>query len=282
MPGRPLPHRLRRLTWMACVPVAVAVILLTIDFVEDKQRATPAPFTRIRPQARTPVTVMAPTDNTLLRLVEQMYPDSPRANAPISNQESAPTIPPLRAFAISMWIHGDSGTTLTLRCKDPAHDIAYCIGTDNPDRDVKLVGVDVDDKLARFTVSRGDEQYTFEFDRSREFHSPVIRFSSPGTVLGAQGYHSQVAASAKHPDLKAVPYFDNRGKCIGMRVTGLRSDSSWANRGIERGDVLLAADDIAMHQPAVFRKRVKGGWAPKSLKIGKIEGGGLREVELGG
>ncbi len=219
---------------------------------------------------------------TSLHLTERMHPYSARAATPRNQQVSGPTTPPLRAFAISMWIHGDSGTTLTLRCKDPAHDIAYCVGTDSPDRDVELVGVDVDGKLARFTVSRGDEQHTFRFDRSREFHSSVIRFSPRGAALGAQGYQSQAVASSKHPDLKAVPYFDDRGKCIGMRVTGIRSESGWAGLGLTRGDVLLAGDGIAVKQPAMFRKRVREGWSPKSLKIGKIDGNGLREVELGG
>ncbi len=106
---------------------------------------------------------------------------------------------------------------MPLRCKDPAHDIAYCIGTDNPDRDVKLVRVDVDDKLAQFTVSRGDEQHTFRFDRSREFNSSVIRFHPPGSRQSGDINHAQAVASSKHPDLKAVPYFNNRGKCIGMQ-----------------------------------------------------------------
>ncbi len=160
MPGRPLPHRLRRLIWTACIPAAVAAIIMSIEFVSNKQRALPKPFTWIRPHVEAPALAIKPIDNTLLHLMERMHPYPARAATPRNQQLSAPTIPPLRAFAVSMWIHGDSGTTLTLRCKDPAHDIAYCIGTDNPDRDVKLVRADVDDKLARFTVRRGNEQHT--------------------------------------------------------------------------------------------------------------------------
>ncbi len=254
---------------------------MSIEFVSNNQRATPAPFTWIRPHVEAPALATKPIDNTSLHLIERMYSDFPRTNTPISDKESVPIVPPLRAFAISMWIHGDSGTTLTLRCKDPAHDIAYCIDTDKPDRDVKLVRVDVDDKLARFTASRGDEQHTFEFDRSREFHSNVIRFHPPGSCQSGDINHAQAVASSKHLNLKAVPYFNNHGKCIGMRVTGIRSELDWAGLGLTRGDVLLTGDGIAIKQPAMFRKRVREGWSPKSIKIGKIEGNGLREIDLG-
>ena len=283
MPGRPLPHRLRRLTWLSCVPVAIAVILSSIDLVHDDPRGAVGRFRWVRPQVTPPAPATKPIDNTLIRLVQQMYPESSPIAILRSNQESAASIPPLRAFAISMWIHGESGeTTLSLRCKDPAHDIVYCIGTDRPDQDVRLIGVDVNERVARFTVRRGDEQHTFLFDRSREFHSSVIRFSPPESRDGGGAYYAPVVASTKHPDLKAVPYFDDRGQCIGMRVTGIRSDSDWAKRGVLRGDVLLTADGMPTHEPAKFRKRVRSGWTPTSIRIGRLTRGQLREARIGG
>ncbi len=155
---------------------------MSIEFVSNKQRALQEPFTWIRPHVEAPALATKSTDNTLLHLVERKHPYSARAATSRNQQLITPTIPPLRVFSISMWIHGASGTTLTLRCKDPAHDIAYCIGTDNPDRDVKLVRVDVDDKRARFTVSRGDEQHTFKFNRTSERHVFSLRLCNSASL----------------------------------------------------------------------------------------------------
>ena len=285
MPGRPLPHCLRRLTWLACVPLAFAVTLTSIDFMIDDQHRKPKPINWIRPQDEAQVRATKPIDNTLLRLVEWMYPDSPRAATPSSQQGHAPAIPPLRAFAISMWIHGESGeTTLALRCKDPAHDISYCIGTDKPDGNVRLVDVDVQPEVAKFTVARDDERHTFVFNRSREFRSRILSFSP--AVNAQEDSGSSVAAnrqpSLRHPDLKTVPFFDNHGKCIGMRVTGIRRGCDWHQRGIARGDVVLAADDVNVSDPSTFRERLRSGWSPKSIRVGRLEGSELREVKLGG
>ena len=224
MPGRPFPHRLRHLIWLTCIPVASVVALSVVQLVALRLAADPFTWAPSAQCVADDHQAAQIDEDALLRLIRLFHPDPLAELKQTEAAKDVPSEPTLRAFAISMWIHGESGeTTLTLRCKDPAHDVAYCIGTDEPDKNVRLVRVNVDNKLARFTVRRGDEQHTFLFDRSREFHSSVIRFHPPGSRQAGNSHRSQAVASSKHPDLKVVPFFDYRGNCIGMRVTGTRA-----------------------------------------------------------
>ncbi len=193
-------------------------------------------------------------------------------------EPTGPVRPPLASFKVAMFIR-DGGAErdhgLVLRCKDPAHPETYFLAPTRADRGTVLGDVRFFLKHAEFDVTRGKESFTFRAPLRPRADLSVLRARGdphpPTTKSRSRGEHRAevvtLADASAAKSLKILSHRDTQGRCVGIRITGLRP-GGWAEEfGFQVGDIIETEAAAQLEDPQSLRNAVRSGWRPTRVTV---------------
>jgi S1-C subfamily serine protease len=64
-----------------------------------------------------------------------------------------------------------------------------------------------------------------------------------------------------------VPFYGSDGAAIGLRVTGIATESVFATMGLHPGDAIVGLDGDRLTDPGALERRWRTGWRPAEVAV---------------
>ncbi len=210
-----------------------------------------------------------------------------------ATEPQGPVRPPLASFKVALFIRdgapaGNHG--LVLRCQDPAHPEVYFLSPSRADRGTALRDVRFFLKHAEFDVTRGKESFTFRAPLRPRADLSVLRARGdprpPTGTSRRRGEHRAEAVTltdaSAATSLKILSHRDTQGRCVGIRITGLRP-GGWADEfGFHVGDIIETEAAAQLKDPQTFRSAVRSGWRPTRVTVQRDIWGETHKLSVDG
>jgi hypothetical protein len=211
-------------------PHVLGIPLLPLDASEPVPMRSGVPETRLEPFLK-----------VLRRFHGQAAPE--RAARPTPPAEDSADGFALTTLAISAIIRSPNGKDLVLfRSKDPAHPISCQLCEGEEQHGIALVSLRYEGRVAHAKVRRGSCEGVLTFSLDRDLAISLIREvrapESPAALVASGSPRRRWDAAS----IKCVPFFDDEGRRIGLRVTGVDPASGLREAGLSAGVVITALD----------------------------------------
>jgi hypothetical protein len=188
-------------------------------------------------------------------------PERPEA-APQGKAED----PALTTLAIAGILRSANGPDLVLiRSKDPANPLSCQLCEGEEEHGVRLVRLRYEGAVARVLVRRGDREHVLSFQMGEGTETSLIRDVRPEVARNRVVADVETNRSFDSGSIKSVPFFDEAGRRVGVRVTGIDPSSRWRASGLSPGDVITALDGRAVSNAEALAHAIRA--ARGSLEV---------------
>jgi hypothetical protein len=216
----------------------------------------------------------------LARLHGRAHPERPARIAPPS--ESPGEGFALTTLSIAGILRSPNGGDLVLfRSKDPAHPLSCQLSEGEEEHGLKLLSLRFEGSFARARVCRGDSERVLSFRMGEDAETSLIREVRPPATRDSFVAIRPASGPCYSEIVKAVPFFDDAGRRVGVRVTGIDPASGLRKVGLSPGDVITAMNGQAAPTREALVRGIGAANASMELTIHSATGGTARTVVVG-
>lgn len=282
-----LPQRLRTWIWRAN---AVLAVLLVVVWAHAVTGPADAPTFKVPEPRQHEDEVGLEASVSFTDLVAHARPFHGWGERAVV-EKPAPIEPPpgelpLAALACRGWIRCKDGPdSVILKSKDPARPALYLPVEGRPDRGIAILRIEPVGELAKVTVRRGGETFTYTLRRARGAGDARVRIrrGAAASLAAERGGASAPQTAEGRASIKLLPYYDaDEGHLCGARVTGVRPGSRLEKLGLRAGDVVVGLDQSGVASVEQVRGRLLDDATKVDIEILRGLEGEQKRLRLGG